>query len=170
MVWHSERERCLVVFRRVELADPHQERRDNTLDILLYLYIYCVCERERQVCVSGPRAYHPSIPPQGLPTHISQKASFECYRAWRSMQKLASSAPTGARLMHCCSRRAASAERHQFCGKQTQEGCALGGCPRAALLNYPWPPRPTRTGAQALPASLSDAKDTENSQCVYVTV
>jgi hypothetical protein len=39
IVWHSERERCLVVFRPLELADPHQERRDNTLDILLYLYI-----------------------------------------------------------------------------------------------------------------------------------
>ena len=137
MVWHSERERCLVVFRRVELAAPPPT---------------------------------PQYTTQGLRTHISEKASFECYRAWRSMQKLASSAPTGARLMHCCSRRAASAERHQFCGKQTQEGCALGGCPRAALLNYPWPPRPTRTGAQALPASLSDAEDTENSQCVYVTV
>jgi hypothetical protein len=43
IVWHSERERCLVVFRPLEVADPHQERRDNTIDILLYLYIYREC-------------------------------------------------------------------------------------------------------------------------------
>ena len=43
IVWHNERERCLVVFRPLEVADPLQERRDNTIDILLYLYIYREC-------------------------------------------------------------------------------------------------------------------------------